>query len=271
MENSAASPHTLMADGALAGVRNAVAVASAKGGVGKSTVCVNLALALARQGSRVGLLDADIYGPSIPLMMGVRRPPEVGADERMLPVHKDGVDLMSIGFIAGEDAPVVWRGPMLGQALQHFLQQVEWGQLDYLLIDMPPGTGDIPLTLSQSVGLSGAVMVTTPQSVALEDVERGIGMFRRVEVEVLGLVQNMSYYLCPHCQERHEIFGRDGGAEMAQRLGIEFFGSLPLAESIRKGGDQSRPVALAGGEEAAVFADLAVRLVEALKRQDDLD
>ena len=193
MEAPRTSP---VVEGPLAKVRNVVAIASAKGGVGKSTLSVNLAVSLAGQGARVGLLDADIYGPSIPLMMGLRQQPETDQQGMMHPLHKDGVALMSIGFIAGEDAPVVWRGPLLARALQQFLHQVEWGALDYLLIDLPPGTGDVPLTLSQVVALSGVLIVTTPQSVALEDVERGIAMFSKVEVDILGVVENMSYYIC---------------------------------------------------------------------------
>ena len=185
-------PRTLPAGGdTLPGVANAVAVASAKGGVGKSTVAVNLALALAADGARVGLMDADIYGPSLPLMLGVRDAPEMDGEGRIQPVQVHGLSTMSMGFLAEEDSPVIWRGPLLGQATQQFLQQVNWGELDILLIDLPPGTGDIQLTLSQIVALSGAVIVTTPQSVALEDVERGIAMFDKVEIEMLGIIENM--------------------------------------------------------------------------------
>ncbi|MDE2812919.1 MAG: Mrp/NBP35 family ATP-binding protein [Gemmatimonadota bacterium] len=219
-------------------MRHTVAIASAKGGVGKSTVSINLAVSLAAQGARVGLLDADIYGPSIPLMMGIRQQPTTGKQGTMRPVYKAGVALMSIGFIAGENAPVVWRGPLLARALQQFLNQVEWGALDYLLIDLPPGTGDVPLTLSQAVILSGALIVTTPQSVALEDVERGIAMFSKVEVDILGIVENMSYYLCSQCDQRHEIFGCGGGRDAAERLGLPFLGALPLSATIRQSGDE---------------------------------
>ena len=246
--------------GPLAQVRHTVAIASAKGGVGKSTVSINLAVSLAAQGARVGLLDADIYGPSIPLMMGVRQQPETGLDGTMRPVYKAGVALMSIGFIAGEDAPVVWRGPLLARALQQFLNQVEWGPLDYLLIDLPPGTGDVPLTLSQAVVLSGALIVTTPQSVALEDVERGIAMFSKVEVDVLGIVENMSYYLCRQCDQRHEIFGCGGGAEAAERLGLPFLGALPLSAAIRQSGDEGR------AEPDPLFAAISEGLVAELRR-----
>ena len=241
-------------------MRHTVAIASAKGGVGKSTVSINLAVSLAAQGARVGLLDADIYGPSIPLMMGIRQQPATGMQGTMRPVYKAGVALMSIGFIAGEDAPVVWRGPLLARALQQFLQQVEWGALDYLLIDLPPGTGDVPLTLSQAVALSGALIVTTPQSVALEDVERGIAMFSKVEVDILGIVENMSYYLCSQCDQRHEIFGSGGGREAAERLGLPFLGALPLSAAIRQSGDEGRAT------PDPLFATIGAGLVAELRR-----
>ena len=246
--------------GPLAQVRHTVAIASAKGGVGKSTVSINLAVSLAAQGARVGLLDADIYGPSIPLMMGIRQQPATGTQGTMRPVYKAGVALMSIGFIAGEDAPVVWRGPLLARALQQFLNQVEWGPLDYLLIDLPPGTGDVPLTLSQAVALSGALIVTTPQSVALEDVERGIAMFAKVEVDILGIVENMSYYLCGQCDQRHEIFGCGGGREAAERLGLPFLGALPLSAAIRQSGDEGRAA------PDPLFATIGEGLVAELRR-----
>ena len=246
--------------GPLAQVRHTVAIASAKGGVGKSTVSINLAVSLAAQGARVGLLDADIYGPSIPLMMGIRQQPTTGMQGTMRPVYKAGVALMSIGFIAGEDAPVVWRGPLLARALQQFLNQVEWGPLDYLLIDLPPGTGDVPLTLSQAVALSGALIVTTPQSVALEDVERGIAMFSKVEVDILGIVENMSYYLCSQCDQRHEIFGCGGGVEAAERLGLPFLGELPLSAAIRQSGDEGRAA------PDPLFAAISEGLVTELRR-----
>ena len=256
-------------EGRLAQVHNVIAVASAKGGVGKSTVSVNLAMSLAAQGARVGLLDADIFGPSIPLMMDVREQPAIGAEGVMYPVYKDGIALMSIGFIADEDAPVVWRGPLLARALQQFLQQVEWGELDYLLIDLPPGTGDVPLTLSQAVALSGALMVTTPQSVALEDVERGIAMFAKVEVDILGVVENMSYYICGECNERHEIFAHGGGADAAARLDLPFLGAVPLSPAIREGGDMGRAGAIHKGEMGAVFDEIAEGLVGQLRQLED--
>ena len=252
----------------LPGVSNAIAVSSAKGGVGKSTLAVNLALAMAGKGARVGVLDADIYGPSLPLMTGADGAPEIGSGERILPVNHLGLRMMSMGFYTEEDAPVVWRGPLLAQAVQQFLAQVDWGELDVLLIDLPPGTGDIPLTLSQTVPLSGAVIVTTPQGVALQDVERGIAMFQRVEVELLGLVENMSYYVCPDCGERHEIFGHGGGRDAAARLGLDWLGEIPLDAGVREGGDQGVPVAVGGGDSPATraFTDIADAMVASLRR-----
>ena len=265
----AISRTTPAVEGPLAQVHNAIAIASAKGGVGKSTLSINLAMSLVAQGARVGLLDADIYGPSSPLMMGVQQQPTTESEGVMHPVYKDGVALMSIGFIAGADAPVVWRGPLLARALQQFLHQVVWGELDYLLIDLPPGTGDVPLTLSQAVALSGALMVTTPQSVALEDVERGIAMFAKVEVDILGVVENMSFYICSECGERHEIFAHGGGVEAAVRLGVPFLGAVPLAAEIRRGGDEGRPAAGQAGEHGEVFATISQRLVDELHRLEE--
>ncbi|MBT3346338.1 MAG: Mrp/NBP35 family ATP-binding protein [Gemmatimonadetes bacterium] len=260
-------PRTLPGGGdMLPGVANAVAVASAKGGVGKSTVAVNLALALAADGARVGLMDADIYGPSLPLMLGLRDAPEMDSEGRIQPLHAHGVATMSMGFLAEEDAPVIWRGPLLGQATQQFLQQVNWGELDILLIDLPPGTGDIQLTLSQIVALSGAVIVTTPQSVALEDVERGIAMFDKVEIETLGIVENMCYYICPHCDEKHALFGEGGGQMLAQRAGVELLGQLPLDERLREAGDTGVPLILSDPDapQSQAFAAVGRALVQAL-------
>ncbi len=254
----------------LSGVDQTLAVASAKGGVGKSTVSVNLALALAAGGLRVGLLDADLYGPSIPLMLGVHREPAAGPDGRLLPVMHQGLALMSMGFLTERQAPVIWRGPLLAQALQQFLRQVDWGRLDLLLVDLPPGTGDIPLSLCQAVPLAGAVMVTTPQDVALQDVERGIALFDKVEVDILGIIENMSYYLCPHCQTRHEVFGHGGGRDAAARLGLPFLGELPLEAGIRRGGDEGQPVVVAAPASPAArcFADLAQVLLTQLRRDN---
>ena len=261
-------PRTLPEDSTtLPGVANAIAVSSAKGGVGKSTVAVNIALTLAGQGAQVGLLDADIYGPSLPVLTGVRQEPEITDGNRLLPLQAHGLKMMSMGFLTGQDAPVVWRGPLLAQAVQQFLLQVDWGGLDFLFVDMPPGTGDIALTLSQTVALSGAVVVTTPQQVALEDVERGMAMFDKVDVDILGLVENMSYYLCPQCEARHEIFGHGGGRAAAERLEVPFLGELPLDASIREGGDSGAPVSLATPESAQgeAFADVTQRLLQSLE------
>ena len=250
------------------GVRNAVAVASAKGGVGKSTICMNLALSLAARGVRVGMLDADIYGPSLQLMAGIRSQPELTDQDRLVPIEKYGISMMSMGFLADEATPVVWRGPLLAQAVQQFLGQVEWGELDILLIDMPPGTGDIPLTLSQVIALSGAIVITTPQDVALEDVRRGAAMFDKVEVELLGLIENMSYYVCPGCGEHHDIFGSGGGRSVATALGIDLLGELPLDADIRRGGDEGAPIVAQAplSAHALLFEGIASKVSGALER-----
>jgi ATP-binding protein involved in chromosome partitioning len=227
-------------------VKNVVAVASGKGGVGKSTTSVNLALALAEAGARVGLLDADIYGPNLPLMMGLKERPQLhGGEGAIQPIRRYGVKLMSIGFFLDENNPVIWRGPMVHGAIQQFLRDVDWGELDYLVVDLPPGTGDAPLSLSQLVPLSGVVMVTTPQDVALQDVSKGVGMFRRLEVPIVGIVENMSYFVCSGCGTKHEIFGAGGGERIARYYGLPFLGKLPLQAAIREGGDEGRPFILA--------------------------
>ena len=221
-------------------VANTVAVGSGKGGVGKSTVAVNLALSFSRAGAAVGLLDADIYGPNLVQMMGVKGRPEA-AGKRIMPVSADGLKMMSMGFFLKEDEPVVWRGPMLHGAIRQFLGDVEWGRLDYLFIDMPPGTGDVQLTLSQVIPLTGAVLVTTPQDVALSDVRKAAAMFRKVNVPILGVVENMSYFECPHCGERSEIFSHGGGARFAGAIGTDLLGEIPLDIRVRQGGDEGRP------------------------------
>jgi len=222
-------------------VANVVAVGSGKGGVGKSTVSVNLALAFARAGAAVGLLDADIYGPNDPQMLGVKAQPEV-RDRKLVPVPTHGIKLMSMAFFLKEDEPVVWRGPMLHGAMKQFLGDVLWGKLDYLFIDLPPGTGDVQLTLSQIIPLTGAVLVTTPQDVALLDVRKAAAMFRKVNVPILGVIENMSYFNCPHCGERVEVFSHGGGRKAAERFGTEFLGEIPLDVRVRQGGDEGRPV-----------------------------
>ncbi|HET7726014.1 MAG TPA: Mrp/NBP35 family ATP-binding protein [Candidatus Limnocylindrales bacterium] len=223
------------------GVKNIIAVASGKGGVGKSTVSVNLAVALARAGASVGLLDADITGPNIPLMLGVEGQPRATSENRIEPLARHGVKCISIAFFVPAGQPIVWRGPLVGGAIQQFLKDVDWGELDYLVVDLPPGTSDAQLTLAQSVPISGAVLVTTPQDVAVADVEKAMAMFRRMNVPVIGIVENMSAFACPHCGELTEIFGRGGGERFAERNQIEFLGKIPLDITVRQGGDVGVP------------------------------
>ncbi len=241
----------------LPGIDRVVAVASGKGGVGKSTVSVNLACALQRLGMRVGLLDCDIYGPSIPLMMGVREKPTVSAAEKLVPPVRHGVKVMSMGLLVDEDAPVIWRGPMITKAIQQFVTEVEWAPLDLLLVDMPPGTGDAQLSLCQTVPLDGGLIVTTPQEASLGVVRKGIAMFEKVNVTILGIVENMSYFVTPG-GERVEIFGHGGGRAEAQRRNIPFLGEIPLFTEIRVGGDTGIPVTVGQPEGAAAGAFLAV-------------
>ncbi len=245
------------------GVKNIVAVASGKGGVGKSTVSVNLAVALAEAGAAVGLLDADIYGPSIPLMMGIQGMPEVGVDRRIIPPIAHGVKLMSLGFLLPDsDTPVIWRGPMIGKTLHQFLRGVNWGELDYLLIDLPPGTGDAQLTLSQTLAMSGALIVTTPQDVAMTIASRVLLMFRKMQVPILGIVENMSTFLCPTCHKETPIFSQGGGRKASQEMGVPFLGEIPLDGEICEGGDDGRPILLRnpGSPAAEVFRCLAGNL-----------
>jgi ATP-binding protein involved in chromosome partitioning len=222
-------------------VRNTIVVASGKGGVGKSTVAANLALALGQQGARVGVLDLDVYGPSMPMMLGVQQIPRA-RDSKIMPVRQHGLKVMSMGFLIEEEAPIVWRGPMMHQAIQQLLSDVAWGELDYLVIDLPPGTGDAQITLCQSVPISGAIMVTTPQDVALSDVVKGIAMFHDLNVPVLGVVENMSYYECIHCGEVTYLFGQGGGQRVSERMKVDFLAEIPLDASVREGGDNGRPV-----------------------------
>ncbi len=238
-------------------VKAIVAVASGKGGVGKSTVAVNLAVALARQGLQVGLLDADIYGPSLPRMLGLNRKPEVRGD-RMIPLQAWGLSCMSIGFLVEEETPMIWRGPMVMGALEQMMGQAEWGPLDVMVVDMPPGTGDAQLTMAQRVALTGAVIVSTPQDIALIDARRGVRMFERVQVPVLGLVENMSYYCCPNCGHRAELFGHGGARLEAERLGTTFLGEVPLLLDIRTASDAGTPIVAAAPESEAAKAFAAV-------------
>ncbi len=246
----------------LPGIRNVIAVASGKGGVGKSTTAVNLALALALDGARVGLLDADIYGPSQPRMMGLQGQRPVSQDgKRLQPLEAHGVKVMSIGFLIEEEQPMVWRGPMVTQALQQLLNDTDWGQLDYLIVDMPPGTGDIQLTLSQRVPVSGAVVVTTPQDIALLDARKGLRMFQKVNVPVLGIVENMSAHVCSNCGHEEPVFGSGGGARMAEQCGVALLGQLPLDIRIRAETDNGRPTVIADPTSriGAAYLDTARR------------
>src|SRR6201985_2156916 len=227
----------------IAGVSNLIAVGSGKGGVGKTTVSVNLAIALSRLGRRVGLLDADVYGPNVPLMMGTNSTPSA-IGERIQPLEKYGVKLMSMGFLNPGDKPLVWRGTMLHSVIQQFLRGVDWGELDYLIIDLPPGTGDVQLTLIQTAPITGAVVVTTPSAVSLEDARKAGLMFQQVKVPILGIVENMSYLMCPHCNERIDVFSHGGGKRTADTMDIHFLGELPLDPEVRIGGDSGKPVAL---------------------------
>src|SRR6476661_5190428 len=228
------------------GVKNLVAVASGKGGVGKTTVAVNLALALARLGNKVGLLDADVYGPNVPIMLGTTAEPVATQDRRIYPVETQGMKMISMGLLNPGDKPMVWRGPMLHSVITQFLRSVEWGELDYLIIDLPPGTGDVQLTLIQTVAVTGAVIVTTPSTVALADVRKAIEMFRQVNVEVLGVVENMSTFSCPHCAKPIDIFGHGEGAKTAEAYGVPVLGEIEIDPRIRIGGDTGQPVALLG-------------------------
>ena len=223
------------------GVKNVIAIASGKGGVGKSTVAVNLAVALAQAGASVGLLDADITGPNVPLMLGVDGQPSATPDGKIAPLERHGVKVISIQFFVAEGQPIVWRGPLVGGAIQQFLRDVDWGELDYLIVDQPPGTSDAQLTLAQAIPISGTLLVTTPQDVALLDVEKALAMLKRMSVPVIGVVENMSAIVCPHCGEATEIFGRGGGQRFADRHGIEYLGAIPLDVTVRQGGDVGIP------------------------------
>ena len=241
----------------LPGVKHIIAVSSGKGGVGKSTVTVNMAVALKQEGFAVGVMDADIYGPNIPMMIGVTKEP-VKEGEKITPAEGQGVKVISMGFFVPEDTPVVWRGPMVHSAIQQFFRDVVWGELDYLFIDLPPGTGDVPLTLSQLVPLTGAITVTTPQEVALSDVRKGMTMFKKVNVPLLGIVENMSYFVCGHCGERSEIFSYGGGEQAAKKFEIPFLGRIPLDPAIREGGDQGSPIVVKNPESPQTHAFLQI-------------
>lgn len=258
----------------LPNVKHTIAVASGKGGVGKSTVSVNLALALAKLGYKVGLLDADIYGPSIPLMMGVDSKPKIYQAEgsnKMLPLENYGIKLMSIGFLIDDDNPVIWRGPMASGALKQFMTDVEWGELDFLLYDMPPGTGDIQLTLVQTIPLSGAIIVTTPQEVSLIDAKKGLKMFEKVNVPVYGIVENMSYFIAPDTKKRYDIFGYGGGENFAKEYNTSFLGGIPIDPRIREGGDTGKPIvhSMPDTEESKIIIQVANKLRKSVEDKEN--
>lgn len=249
----------------LPGVKNTIAVASGKGGVGKSTVAVNLSLALAKLGAKVGLIDADIYGPSIPLMLGIKDKPQIFQDAqtaKMVPLENYGIKVISIGFLIEDDAPVIWRGPMASGAIKQFMSDVHWGELDYLVFDLPPGTGDIQLTLVQTIPLSGAVVVTTPQDMSLIDVRKAIRMFQRVNVPILGIVENMSYFIAPDTGKKYDIFGTGGGIRLASELSIPLLGAIPINPNIRVGGDGGKPIVFDSpeSEEAQKIIEISKNL-----------
>jgi ATP-binding protein involved in chromosome partitioning len=249
------------------GVKNLVAVASGKGGVGKTTVAVNLALALAKLGHKVGLLDADVYGPNVPIMLGTKQEPLATVSQRIIPVEAQGVKMISMGLLNPGDKPVIWRGPMLHSVITQFLRSVEWGELDYLVIDLPPGTGDVQLTLIQTVAVTGAVVVTTPSTVALADVRKAIEMFRQVNVEVLGVVENMSTFACPHCGKPVDIFGHGEGTKTAIEYSVPVLGEVEIDPRIRLGGDTGKPVAAQG--ETAPAAQSLYKVAKAVTARLD--
>jgi ATP-binding protein involved in chromosome partitioning len=230
----------------LPGVSNIIAVGSGKGGVGKTTLSVNLALALAKLGHKVGLLDADVYGPNVPLMLGTNAQPKAVSNERIEPILAHGLKVISVGFLNPGDKPIIWRGPMLHQIIRQFLNSVEWGQLDYLVIDLPPGTGDVALSLIQTVPLTGAVVVSTPSDVSLQDGRKAIEMFRQMKVDLVGMVENMSYFVCPYCKHEIDIFSRGGAERTAQQFGVAFLGAIQLDPELRKAGDTGKPAVLEG-------------------------
>jgi ATP-binding protein involved in chromosome partitioning len=238
------------------GVKNIVAVGAGKGGVGKTTVAVNLALALAKSGSRVGIIDADIYGPNVPIMLGLKT--ELTTDgQKILPAEKYGLQVISMGFLTGDDAPIIWRGPMLHGALQQFFREVKWIDLDYLVVDLPPGTGDVALSLGQMVPVAGAIVVTTPQKVALADSRRAVAMYRKLNIPPLGIIENMSYFACPACGHEADIFGHGGAEQMASTLGVPFIGRIPIYQPIREGGDLGVPLTISEPDSAAARAFIA--------------
>jgi ATP-binding protein involved in chromosome partitioning len=254
---------------AIPGIRNIIAVGAGKGGVGKSTTAVNLAVALRLKGARVGLIDADVYGPNIPQMLGTTEQPEGNEEKKIIPIEAHGLKVISMGMMVPPDQPIIWRGPMLHSAIQQFMGGVVWGELDYLVVDLPPGTGDITLSMAQSVPVAGAVVVTTPQGVSVSDVRKAVAMFRQLNIPVLGAVENMSYFACPHCNERTDIFGHGGGAKMAQELGIPFLGEVPIDTRVRTGGDEGTPIveAFPDAPAAKALAEVAGKVAAQISIQ----
>jgi len=248
----------------LPGVKNVVAVASGKGGVGKSTIAANLALALSKEGAKAGLLDADVYGPSLPILLGVREMPQVTEGKKLIPIDRYGIKLMSLGFLVDADQAVIWRGPMVHSLVQQFLRDVDWGELDYLIVDLPPGTGDAQLTLTQSIPLAGAVVVTTPQAMASSIAGKVVSLFRKMNVHVLGVIENMGYFICDGCGKEHEIFDRGGGERMAEHLKIPFLGTIPLDPRMRSADDAGMPVVESKPDSkvAQVFREIAGKLAQ---------
>src|SRR6187401_2519791 len=243
------------------GVKNIIAVGAGKGGVGKTTVAVNLAIALAKCGSRVGIIDGDIYGPNVPIMLGIST--QLTTDgKKILPAEKHGLQIISMGFMTSEDSPVIWRGPMLHGAIQQFFREVRWNNLDYLIVDMPPGTGDVALSLSQTVPVAGSIVVTTPQQVSLADSRRAVGMYKKLNIPTLGIIENMSHFVCPSCNHEADIFGRGGGEQMAEQLGVAFIGRIPIYQPIREGGDSGVPLMVSdpGSPAARAFMAAAERV-----------
>lgn len=237
------------------GIKNVVAVGAGKGGVGKTTLAVNLAAALSRLGSRVGIIDGDIYGPNIPIMLGLQSP-LMAEDNKIVPAEKYGMKVVSMGFLTNDDSPVIWRGPMLHTVIRQFFHDVLWGELDYLVVDMPPGTGDVALSLSQTVPVAGAIVVTTPQEVSLADSRRAVRMYQKLGIPVLGLVENMSYFICPNCEHESDIFGRGGGERTAEAMQVPFLGRVPIYEPIRRGGDEGHPLVISEPDSPAALAFL---------------
>lgn len=238
----------------ISGVKHTIAVASGKGGVGKSTVASNLAVSLSLIGYKVGLLDCDVYGPSVPTIMGIKEKPGIGENRKIIPIEKHGIKLMSLGLLLDDDSPVIWRGPIVAKLISQFVDDITWGELDFLVLDLPPGTGDVQLTLAQKVKLTGAVIVTTPQDLALLDADKGAAMFRQVNAPVLGIVENMSGFQCPHCNEQTDIFGSGGGEREALKLQVPFLGKIPLEPGVRKSGDDGVPISLSDKESASAQA-----------------